>query len=105
MEVKDLREVRVSMADLLNRRSLLLDLRLDLLRRGRFTALLPTFFNVPRLMSKATIGIPYTGGCPERGSAQEAVCGPEPKVPSSYSQWRDIAFPRRRIDRQRAPYL
>ncbi len=70
MEVQDLQEVREGRrADLFDRR----DFRLDLLRRGRFTALLPTFFNVPRLMSKATIGIPYTGGCPERGSAQEAV--------------------------------
>ena len=53
-----------------------LDLRLDLLRRAhritRRTALRLTLFNVPRLMSKATIGIP--GGKLSRTQLrQEAV--------------------------------
>ena len=58
------------MADLLNRR----DLRLDLLRRGRFTALRPnTVRDVQLLMSKATIGIPCRRKVVQNAAQQEAA--------------------------------
>ena len=55
MEVKELREVRELGTDLQDRS---IQIGLDLLRGGRLAALPLTFFNVPLLMSKATIGIP-----------------------------------------------
>ena len=75
----------MSMADLLDRLLTGIlhrrDLRLDLLRRAhritRRTALRLTLFNVPRLMSKATIGIPGGKLCPERGSGRK-MSGLEP---------------------------